>query len=80
MNLEEDYVKTAKRYGLRWTVLRDIAILRCRGFDNLEIAADLHLSRNTVNKYVKMLKTMKAGDFLYLLEGALLSIRGYDES
>ncbi len=64
------------KYGLRWAFLRDIVILRCRGLGNTEIAKNLHLNRNTVNKYVNALKTMEREDFLYILEAALSSMRG----
>ena len=64
------------KYGLRWVFLRDIVILRCRGWSNSDIAKDLHLNRNTVNKYVNALKTMEREDFLYILEAILPSMRG----
>jgi len=64
------------KYGLRWVFLRDIVLLRCRGRSNSDIAKDLHLNRNTVNKYVNALKTMEREDFLYILEAVLSSMRG----
>ena len=67
---------TLDKYGLRWPFLRDIVILRCRGWSNSDIAKLMHLNRNTISKYVNTLKTMEREDFLYILEAVLPSIRG----
>ena len=66
----------AKRHGFNPVVLKEIIILNNRGYNNLEIAEMLGISRNTVGSYLKKLKGMDAPDFMRLVLYALLAHGG----
>ena len=70
----EKIVEIARKYGLNPGMLRDILILRNRGMNNGQIADQMGINRNTVNKYVNALNEMNQNDLLQLL--ALVAIIG----
>jgi len=66
----------AKRNGFNPVVLKEIIILNARGYNNLEIAEMLGISRNTVASYLKKLKKMDSPDFMRLTLYAILAHGG----
>jgi len=70
----EKFIQIAKKYSLNPLMLKEIMLLRNRGMNNAEIALQLGINRNTVNKYVKALTEMDNEDFLALI--ALVAIIG----
>ena len=66
----------ARRYGFNPLVLKEIIILNARGYNNLEIANMLGISRNTVAKYLKKLKYLDSPDFIRLVLFAILAHGG----
>ncbi len=72
--INEKIVEIAKKYDLNPGMLRDILIHRNRGMNNAQIANQMGINRNTVNKYVNALNEMNQNDLLELL--ALVAIIG----
>ncbi len=72
--VNEKIVEIARRYSLNPGMLRDILILRNRGMNNAQIATQMGINRNTVNKYVNALNDMNQKDLGELL--ALVAIIG----
>jgi len=68
----EEIVRIAHKYDLNPVMLKEIVWQRNRGLNNGEIAQQLGLNRNTVNKYVNALNDMNKDDLLSLL--ALIAI------
>ncbi len=62
----------AKRYGFKPIMLKEIIILNARGYNNLEIAEMLGISRNTVSTYLKKIKKMESPDFMRIILYAIL--------
>ena len=60
----EKIVEIARKYGLNPGMLRDILLLRNRGMNNGQIADQMGINRNTVNKYVNALNEMNQNDLL----------------
>lgn len=61
--VNEEYLKLAKKYKLNPIWLREIIELRNRGFNHIEIAHQLGISRETVASYLKKLRDMNREDF-----------------
>lgn len=55
-DLNQEYVYTAKKNGFNPVLLKEIIILRNKGYNNIEIANTLGISRNTVSKYNEKLR------------------------
>jgi hypothetical protein len=72
--VNEKIVDIACRYDLNPGMLRDILILRNRSMNNAQIASQMGISRNTVNKYVNALNEMDQKDLVELI--ALVAIIG----
>lgn len=70
----EEIVRIARKYDLNPVILKEIVWHRNRGLNNGEIAQQLGLNRNTVNKYVNALNDMNKDDLLSLL--ALIAVIG----
>jgi transcriptional regulator with XRE-family HTH domain len=68
----EEIVRIARKYDLNPVMLKEIVWQRNRGLNNAEIAQQLGINRNTVNKYVNALNEMNKDDLLSLL--ALIAI------
>jgi len=60
--VNEEYLKLAKKYKLNPTWLREIVELRNRGFNHIQIAHQLGISRETVASYLKKLRNMDRED------------------
>ncbi len=74
--LNQLFIALAKRYGFNPLVLKEVIILNNRGYNNLEIAEMLGISRNTVSSYLKKLKNMESPDFMRLILYSLLAHGG----
>lgn len=71
-DLNHRYIEIAKEHGFNPVLLKEIIRLRNKGYNNIEIAENLGISRNTVTKYVEKLRGTKDNDILELL--ALIAI------
>ena len=63
----QKYIQLSKKYGLNPALLKEIVILRNKGYNNLNISERTGISKNTVNKYVNALNEMDRNDLLELL-------------
>jgi transposase-like protein len=63
----EEIVRIARKYDLNPVMLKEIVWQRNRGLNNAEIAQQIGINRNTVNKYVNALNEMNKDDLLSLL-------------
>ncbi|MDE4908196.1 helix-turn-helix domain-containing protein [Methanogenium marinum] len=70
----EQFIRLSKKYGLNPVMLKEILMLRNKGFNNAQIAQHTGINRNTVNKYVSALNEMQTEDLLALI--ALFAIIG----
>jgi len=64
-------------YGFKPLMLKEIIILNARGYNNIEIAKMLGISRNTVSKYLSKLKYIDSPDFIRLVLYAILISGGF---
>lgn len=67
----------AKRYGFIPIILKEIIILRLRGYNNSKIAEMLGISRNTVASYLSKLQKIESPDFLRLILYMILAEGGF---
>ena len=65
--LHKNLVEISKRYRLNPTFLREIVILRNRGFNNSEISERTGIARITVNNYVTALEKMPQSDLFKII-------------
>lgn len=56
--INRDFIRTARAYKISPLFLKEISYQRIKGRNNLSIAKITGLSRNTVNKYVRVLNSM----------------------
>jgi len=61
------YIELAKQHGFNPVLLKEIVRLRNKGYNNVEIAKNLGISRNTVTKYLEKLRNTDDKEFLELL-------------
>lgn len=61
------FIQLSKKYGLNPTLLKEIMVLRNKGYNNVQIAEHTGINKNTVNKYVNALGEMDLNDLLELL-------------
>ena len=55
---EAVYVRMAKAGGFKPPILKEIIFFRNKGLNNIEIAEEIGVSRNTVHNYIEKMKEM----------------------
>jgi len=71
-----EIVRIARKYYLNPVLLKEIVWQRNRGLNNAEIADQLGINRNTVNKYVNSLNEMNKDDLLSLIAFVAIIMAG----
>ena len=56
--IERAFVRISKQHGFKPPILKEIVFLRSKGFNNVEIASSVGVSRNTVSNYLERLREM----------------------
>lgn len=62
------FVSFTKQHGMKPVVLKELVFLRTKGFSNVEISAQMGVSRNTVSSYLEKLRQMQDDDLAELME------------
>ncbi|OIO26624.1 hypothetical protein AUJ14_01455 [Candidatus Micrarchaeota archaeon CG1_02_55_22] len=62
------FVSFTKQHGMKPVVLKELVFLRTKGFSNVEISAQIGVSRNTVSSYLEKLRQMQDDDLAELME------------
>lgn len=65
--IERAYIRISKQYGFKPPILKEIVFLRSKGYNNVEIASSVGVSRNTVSNYLERLREMRDGDVADLI-------------
>jgi len=63
----EKFIQISKKYKLNPALLKDIMLLRNKGYNNLQISEQTGINKNTINKYVAALGEMENNDLMTLL-------------
>lgn len=63
----EKFIQISKKYKLNPALLKDIMLLRNKGYNNIQIAEQTGINKNTINKYVAALGEMENNDLMTLL-------------
>ena len=72
----EKFIQIAKKYKLNPTLLKEVMLLRNKGYNNLQISEQTGINKNTVNKYVTVLGKMDNNDIMTLLAMIAIIIAG----
>ena len=67
MNVQRIYIRISKSHGFKPPVLKEIVFLRGRGLNNLEIAEETGISRNTVATYIEKMRQMQGEEVAELM-------------
>lgn len=62
----------ARNHGFNPVLLLEVIVLNARGYNNVEIAEMLGISRNTVSSYMRKLREIESPSFLRLVLFAIL--------
>jgi len=65
--INEEYIKIAKKYDLNPTLLKEIIFLNAHGYNHIQVASRMGVSRVTVGKYLGRLRETNDEDFLNLI-------------
>jgi len=61
--MKQRLIEMCKQLGLQPDTLMKYFIWKCRGYNNLEAAEKMDMSRQTVHRYSKMLKDLTEEDY-----------------
>lgn len=77
MEFERVYVRIAKREGFKPPLLKEIIFFRGKGLNNLEIAEETGISRNTVHNYMEKMRRLQDEEVAELMSlvGMLMAKR-----
>lgn len=67
MSENSGFIAIAKKYRLNPVLLREIILFRAKGYDNLSISAVTGINKNTVNKYVHVLRSFSEADLEFCM-------------
>jgi DNA-binding NarL/FixJ family response regulator len=67
MDVQRVYIRISKSHGFKPPILKEIVFLRGRGFNNLEIAEETGISRNTVASYIEKMREMQETEVAELM-------------
>jgi len=65
--VEKVFVRISKQHGFKPPILKEIVFLRSKGFNNVEIASSVGVSRNTVSNYLEKLREMQDPEMVDLI-------------
>ena len=65
--INEEYIKLAKKYDLNPALLKEIMFLNAHGYNHIQVASRMGVSRVTVGRYLGRLRKINDEDFLNLI-------------
>lgn len=65
--VERVFVRISKQHGFKPPILKEIVFLRSKGYNNVEIASSVGVSRNTVSHYLEKLREMRDAEMAEMI-------------